>query len=408
MSRSRSSGRRAYMAPEQAASRPWGPPADWYAVGVLLYEALTGELPFTGRAARNPARQAAAASRRRPRDRTGGCRRDLDDAVRELLRFEPARAPERGATCSARSNVAAAFDARHRTVCRRLRRTGGRSVRGAREELGALGARVRRRAKGAGVTVLVRGESGIGKTRPRPPLHRKRPRSRSPHACSSQGAATSARPSPTRRSTASSTRSAATCWRSARRGRRRLSRKRRRLSPRPSPSYGKWSRSPRLRSLSTTCSIPQELRTRVFAAMRELLLRLADRRAGCRHHRRPPMGRRRQPRSFAQAYAPARSPPLLLIATVRDGTAATLARGLLGELRHIQVAPLPARHARALAAELIQLIAPASALDAEAIVGESGGHPLFIDELVRHASHSGGEASGPLRLDEALWAESAG
>jgi len=150
----------AYMAPEQAACQPNSLSADWYSVGVILYEALTGHVPFRG----SPLEILAAKQVPEPpspRALVPEVPEDLDQLCIDLLRREPELRPSGrevlqrlGAIpCASTAQVPPQFP-----LPSRMPFVGrGRHLNCLREAFDAM-------VRGRPVVVDVRGRSGQGKT----------------------------------------------------------------------------------------------------------------------------------------------------------------------------------------------------------------------------------------------------
>ncbi|MES1183401.1 MAG: AAA family ATPase, partial [Myxococcales bacterium] len=158
-------GTPAYMAPEQARASLVGPPADFYAIGVMLYEALTGQLPFDGA----PEEVLYAKQQGRPRppsEIVDGVPADLGALCLDLLSPSPQDRPE-GPEILDRLRAARPGDGVRigRRSLRPSTTTGSsRAFVGREAELSVLRQGLRRASRGEAVLTLISGASGIGKT----------------------------------------------------------------------------------------------------------------------------------------------------------------------------------------------------------------------------------------------------
>jgi len=357
----------AYMAPEQAQALPVGPAADWYAFGVLLYQALTGRTPHVGETAWV---LGAKASKRPlpPREIAPSVPEDLDALVGALLEIDPARRAG-AAEVMAALGAAPAAPTRRRFV--------GRVA-----ELAAIERAFAASRQGAAV-VLVEGASGIGKTT----LVRRAVdalRAREPRLVHLAGRCYPRETVPFKGLDGVVDSAAAHLRRLPQADALRLVPQRLVLR----------EAFPVLRGLVAAGAAPaaaDERRAQLFDAVRGLCGSLA-----AAHPTVITIDDLQwadgDTLALLAAVLAAPAPPLLVLATVREATAAIAAR--LPAAQPLPLAALAADDAAALALALCDGDAGAAAQ----VTREAAGHPLFIDTLARQR----GAGTGA-RLDDALW-----
>ena len=388
-----------FMAPEQTLPNPVGPPADWYAVGVLLYIALTGRPPILG-AGNALLELKRTFEPRPPRTIAPGVPSDLNLLCMELLQIDPARRPN-GA------EVLRRLGAEPTPPSSRVTSTSEAPFVGREQELRELRAAFEETRAGRAMTVLVHGESGVGKST----LVR---RFADELLREEKGAVVLKGRCYERESVPYKAIDEIVDG---------LSRHLKRL-----PAVDAAALLPRMASLLThvfpvlldvepfaaaprvqhELADPQELRARVFVALRELLARLSDRHPVVLVIDDLQWADADSLLLLAEVLRPPLPPAMLLIGTVRTVSGSTTTErtfehraAFLSDARHVWLQNLPRSEARKLVGLLAHTPEGEQQIDANAIVAESEGHPLFIDVLIRHRHLHGNSATGP-RLEEAL------
>jgi serine/threonine protein kinase len=389
-----------YMAPEQAAGRSVGPPADWYSVGVMLYEAISGKVPLSGSAMdvlMNKQRVDAPSVRvlcpKAPAD--------LDALCADLLRFNPSERPtgtqvlmRLGAALPSSSPPSlSSFSTSSHFIGRE------RELKILRESM--------ERARSNPAMIAICGESGVGKTA----LVRRfteQVQDHDPTTVVLAGTCYERESVPFKAVDGIFDALCQFMRRLPKGEAAALLPRRAALLAQVFPVLARVEAVAEAPRVTDGARDPQELRNRLFIAVRELLSRLCDRRPVVLVIDDLQWADADSLALLNEVLRPPEAPQLLLVATVRtagetEGEAAQppLSLPLLGiqELRLGRMAPAEARE---LAQALIRRAQLTGPLRAQAIAQEAAGHPLFIDELIRYASTVHSDRRGPISLEEAL------
>ncbi|HQR66103.1 MAG TPA: AAA family ATPase, partial [Thermoanaerobaculia bacterium] len=403
-------GTPAYMSPEQARGLVAGAASDWYSLGVILYEALTGALPFHGDMGEILARKQHE-DPVPPRQLVPGVPGDLDRLSSQLLRRRPEDRPSgpevlrrlRGGDGATPSPVTRSRSSRPTPFV------------GRREQLAALHEAFTRSHEGHVVVVLVRGRSGMGKsTLVR--LFLRELAEREPGAIVLSGRcyeresmpykaldslidalSQHLRALPARDVEALLPRDVLTLARLFPVLKRvEAVSQRRRRGPEPPDS--------------------QELRRRAVAALRELFVRIADRASLVLFIDDLQWGDADSAALLSEILRPPDAPPLLLIGCRRGDARSEAESGVflpapaapaeensLSTPEELFVDPFTAEESEELARNLLGG-SPVAAGTAHAIALESQGNPLFLDELAHSWLSEEGvdRSSKPLTLQELI------
>jgi len=380
-------GTPAYMAPEQIAEQPATESSDCYAIGVMLYEALTGGLPFSGNFY-SMLMQKRTTDPKPPFELVGSIPEDLGSACVDLLRRDPAN------RLSARALAERLASRQERAPVAILRPRDTPFI-GRIAQLEKLEAAFAATERGTPVTVMLRGKSGMGKSS----LVRyflQEVQRREPSTVVFTGRCYEQESVPYKAVDSLIDD---------------LARYLRRVSPLeakallPTDAAALARLFPVLQELEVLTKArrrpvdivdSQEIRRRAFSALRELLARMTDERRVILFLDDVQWGDRDSAALLAEVLRPPDAPPVLVIAAhrVEEAEASPLLQELakirdsgvnaLGELHEISLDELMATEATDLARALLQDNARA-----ETIAREAGGSPFFLVELSRYTESTG-------------------